>query len=740
MHLDYIIGAALFIIVVASVAVTTFQSLSPFYMAAKADQLSAVSDNIGQSLLSGLGNPQYWGNQSTLPADFQLGLAEYDSVEHPNTGGVGLYSLDPTKLSRLSVNNPYFVPYSSFYSGFSDEILDLDSSFYEISPSNCNALSSMGLSNYRFDLQIRPAYQLVVTTEPHQLALYPLESSFLLRVKSMTWNNISMPGVQYSFAILNPRGSASAFLSGGVLYSVFSGVTDAGGEAEVPVRMKFHPNQPQGRYIIATVSQTSAGLKSFSFTPFDVFVIDPTFKVFSYTWRPSVYTSQVVAHVWNISCAPAVLIDSDLQERWGISIKATVLQPNGSVIGPSDMSYDARGFWTYDYASPLEGQYLSVVSVRAVNMTICNAIANLVNRIEKLESANARSVSWTAASLWLTYFYTGEFLDNATMQISKGDNKQLNPQTQWWKWSYDYVSLCTYAYALAYWATDNVHDDWLWNATNYGGNTLVDDYSKWANDTIAENAFAVLALSMLYIATGYTNSTYLDLAVRSAEWIEENWDTGPYSESEPTYDVGVATWAIMSLSQAIADVSYYTLAQEMAYWLAVRQNNEPGDNYGSWPGSSSGGGQAQFTSLPLTGLCSTWNYSFYDNVTAGLNWLITTNCEGTGDSDKLAAAAMASSFANSYTVPPFGIGFASYPMMADYGVSDIPYKDTVALTRYVTIHGDVYRVILHFWDPVMETSKNVLSASCVGFGLITASPMVLVFSRKLLKRRRAHEE
>ncbi len=720
---------------IASVAVTTFQSLSPFYMAAKADQLSAVSDNIGQTLFSGSGNPQDWDNQSTLPTAFQLGLAEYDSVEYPNTGGLGLYSLDPTKLSRLSVNNPYFIPYSSFYSGFSDELLGVDSNFYKISPSGRNALSSLGLSNYQFDLQIRPPYQLVVTAEPYQLASYPLESSFLLRIESMTWNNVSMPSVQYSFAILNPRGYASGFFSEGVPYNVFSGVTDASGEAEVPIRLKFNPNQPQGRYIIVATSQTSTGLKSFSFTPFDVFVFDPTFKVFSYTWRPSAYTSQVVAHIWNISDVPAVLIDSDLQSKWQISIKATVFQPNGSVIGPSDMSYDAGGFWTYDYASPLDGQYLSVVSVRAVNMTIYNSIAGLMDKIEKLESSDPGSVSWTAASAWMTYFYTGEFLGNATVQISKGDNKQLNPAKQWWKWSYDYISLCTYAYALAYWATDFVHDDWLWNATNYGGNTLVADYSKWANDTIADNAFAVLALSMLYIATGYTNSTYLDLATKASAWIEENWETGPYSGSQPTYDVGAAIWAIMSMFQATEDASYHGLAQEMAYWVAVRQESD-----GSWPGSSTGGGEAQFTSMPLTGLCSTWNYTFLDNVTAGLNWLITTECDGTGKAYKLAAASIGSAFANSYTIPPIGIDFASYPMMADYGPTNFPHDDTVALTRYVTIRGDVYQVILHFWDPVTETSKNALSASCIGFGLITASPMVLVVSRRLLKRRRFHEE
>lgn len=735
MHLDYIVGAALFIIVVASVAVTTFQSLTPFYLAAKADQLSAVSDNIGQALLSGLGNPPDWGNQSTLPADFQLGLAEYDSVEHPNTGGVGLYTLDPTKLSRLSPNNPDFVPYSSLYSGFSEEVTGLDPNFYSLNPDENNSLSSLGLSNYKFKLRIRPPYQLVVTAEPYQLALYPLETSFLLRIKSMTWNNISMPGVQYSFVIVNPRGSASEFLSGGVPYSVFSGVTDASGEAEVPVRIKFNPNQPQGRYIIAAVSQTSAGLKSFSLTPFDVFVIDPTFQVSTYTWRPSAYTSQVVAHVWNISHSPAVLIDSNLQSRWRISIKATVLQPNGSVIGPSNMSYDAGGFWTYDFPSPLEGQYLSVVSVRAVNMTIYNSMVNLVDKIEKTESASAGDVSWTAASMWMAYFYTGEFLGNATVQISKGDNKQLNPQKQWWKWSYDYVSLCTYTYALAYWATDGVHDDWLWNATNYGGNTLIDDYSKWANDTIAENAFAVLALSMLYTATGYSNSTYLNLATKASAWIADNWETGPYSESESTYDVGAATWALMSMFQATEDASYYDLAQEMAYWLAVRQESD-----GKWPGSSTGGGQAQFTSLPLAGICSTWNYTFLQNVTAGLDWLITTECEGTSKGYKLAAATMASAYANAYTIPPFGIDFSSYPMMADYGPKDFPFEDTVALTRYVTIRGDVYQVILHCWDPITEASKNVLSASCIVFGLITASPMVLVFSRRLLKRRRAHEE
>jgi hypothetical protein len=734
-HLDYIIGAALFIIVVASVAVTTFQSLTPFYMTAKADQLSAVSDNISQALLSGFGNPQDWGNQLSLPDDFQLGLAEYDSIEYPNTGGVGLYSLDPNKLSRLSSYNPYFIPYSSFASGFSDEILDLDSSFYGLDMSQQNALYSLGLSNYRFSLVTRPPYQLVVTVERSPFVVYPFETSFLLRVESMTWDNISIPGVQYSFVLLNPRGSVTEFLSGGTPYSVFSGVTDASGEATVTVKIRFNPKNPQGRYIITTVSQTSDGLKSFSFTPLDVFVIDQTYKVFSYTWRPSAYTTQVVAHIWNSSDTPAVLIDPDLQSKQRISIKATVFQPNGSVIGPADMSYDPGGFWTYNYASPLDGQYLCVVSARSVNMTIYDHIAALVEKIERLESANPGSVSWTAAAMWMNYYYTGEFLSNATLQISKGDNKQLNPDAQWWKWSYDYLSLCTYAYSLAYWATDSVHDDWLWNATNYGANTLVDDYSKWANNTIADNAFPILALTMLYIATDSSNSTYLDLATKASAWIEDNWQTGPYQSSEPTYDVGAATWALMSMFQATGDTSYYNLAQDMAYWIAARQESD-----GKWPGSSEGGGAADYTALPLIGICSTWNYTFLDNVTAGLDWFITTECEGTGKAYKLAAAVIASAYCNAYTIPPFGIDFAPYPMMADYGISDIPYKDTVALTRYITIRGDVYQAILHFWDPIAETSTKVLTASCIGFGLITGSPMVLVFSRRLLKKRGKQKE
>lgn len=280
-----------------------------------------------------------------------------------------------------------------------------------------------------------------------------------------------------------------------------------------------------------------------------------------------------------------------------------------------------------------------------------------------------------------------------------------------------------------------MHADWLWNATNYGGNTLITDYSKWANKTVAQNAFAVMALSTLYIATGYSNSTYLNLATKASAWIQQKWSTGPYSESQPTYDVGAATWAIMSMSLATEDKTYYDLAQTMAYWLAVRQQSD-----GSWPGSSTGGGEAQFTSLPLLGLCSTWNYTFLNNVTAALNWIITTQCQGTANDYKLAAAAMASAFANSYTIPPSGIGFASYPMMVDYGLSGIQFEDTVTLTRYVTIRGAVYQVILHCWDPVMETSESVLSASCIGFGIITASPIVLVFSRRLLKKRRANEE
>lgn len=729
-HIDYIIGAALFILVVAAVALSTFQSLSPFYLAARADQLGMVSDNIAQTLLSSLGNSSDWGNELSLPEGFQLGLTEYDPEEYPNTGGVGFYSLDPTKLSRLSPSNPYFIPYGPYYSGFSREVLDLDKNFYNINSSEHNSLSSLGLSYYKFRLLTRPPYQLVITAEPYKLALYPLETSLLLRIKSLTWDNVSIPNVQYSFAIMNPKGFATKLFSGGKVYQTFSGVTDASGEDAVPVRIRFSPSQPQGVYVITGVSRTDTGLFSFCFTPFDVFVIDPTFKVVSYTRRTSNYRSQVVAHIWDISRSPAVLIDSEQQSTWRIYIKATVLQPNGSVIGPSDMAYDAGGFWTYDYSSPLIGPYLSFVSVRAINMTIFNALKDIVEKIEKLESASPEDVSWTAVSMWLTYFYTDEFLDNATRQISKGDIKQLNPEKQWWKWSYDYISLSTYAYALAYWALDQVHEDYLWNATYYGGNTLVNDYSKWANRTVALNSYAVLGLSMLYIAT--RDTTYISIAKSAAGWLADNWDTGPYDSSKfPTYDVGAAIWAMMSMYQATEDQSYYSLALTMADWLAVRQLSD-----GSWPGSSVGGGEAQFTSLPLIGLCSTWNYSFYENVTAGLDWLITTQCDGTGSASKLAAAAMAAGYGNAYIVPPFGWGFASDPMMADYGPTDNPYKDTVAITRYVTIRGTVYQALLHCWDPEIETSKGVFSASCVGLGIITASPLVSLFLKRAYKKRR----
>jgi hypothetical protein len=327
----------------------------------------------------------------------------------------------------------------------------------------------------------------------------------------------------------------------------------------------------------------------------------------------------------------------------------------------------------------------------------------------------------------LAYYYTGEFLSNATRQISKGSNKQLNPDQQWWKWNdYDYVSLCTYAYALAYWATDGVHDDYLWNATNYGGNTLVNDYSKWANRTVASNSFAVLALSMLYMATG--NSTYMNIATKATDWLKDHWQTGPYAESQPTYDVGVATLAFMTLFQATQDEAYYNLAQTMAYWLAVRQLSD-----GRWPGSSVGGGEAQFTSIPLMGLCSTWNYTFLQNVTRALDWLITTKCQGTNDDAKLAAAVMASGFGNSYMVPPFGYEYVSYPMMADYGSNDIPYEDTVALTRYITICGTVYQTLLYCWDPEIETYKTNLSLSCIGIGILVACPMILPFVKRRAK-------
>jgi len=729
MHLDYIIGVALFILIVALVAISTFQSLSPFYLTAKADQLSMISDNVAQSLLSSLGNPPDWGSQLSLPEDFQLGLGEYDTKEYPNTGGLGFYSLDPNKLSRLSSSNPYFIPYSSLDSGFSDEILGLNGSFYAISPSQRNSLSSLGLSRHEFNLLVKPPYQLVVTAGPYQLALYPLESSFLLRIKSLTWDDVPIPNVQFSFAIINPKGSASKFTSGGRTYQVFSGTTGATGETTVPVKMKFSPNQPQGVYVITALSKTSTGLMSFCFTPFNVFVIDPDFKVVTYTRRLSSYSSQVVAHIWDISRTPAILVDSAWQSKGRINIKATVFQPNGSVIGPFNMKYEAGGFWTYDYRSPLSGPYLSFVSVYAVNMTIFNSLVDFVKRIESGESANPGSVSWTAASMWMAYYYTGEFLSNATRQISKGDNKQLNPdQQQWWKWSYDYVSLCTYTYALAYWATDGVHDDYLWNATNYGGNTLVKDYSKWANDTVALNSYAALALSMLYIATG--NSTYLNLAVKAAAWLKNRWNIGPYDSSQATYDVGTAIWSLMTLYQATGDQFYYNLAQTMAYWVAVRQNSD-----GSWPGSSGGGGEAQYTSLPLMGLCSTWNYTFYQNVTAGLNWLITTKCEGTNQDYRLAAAVMASGYGNAYTIPPFGYGCVSYPMMVDYGPSDLPYEDTVKLTRYVTIHGTVYQALLLCWDPEIETSKTVLSVSCLSIGMLTACPIVVLVSKKVKKRR-----
>jgi len=731
-HLDYIIGVALFILIVALVAISTFQSLSPFYLAAKADQLSMVSDNVAQSLLSSLGNPPDWGSQSSLPEDFQLGLVEYDTKEYRNMGGLGFYSLDPNKLSSLSSSNPHLIPYSSWDSGFSDDILGLDPNFYALSPNEQNSLSSLGLSKHRFKLLVKPPYQLVVTAEPYQLALYPLESSFLLRIKSLTWDNISIPNVQFSFVIMNPKGFAAKFISGVRIYQVFSGTTGATGETTVPVKMKFSPNQPQGVYVITALSKTSTGLMSFCFTPFNVFVIDPTFKVVTYTRRLSSYSSQVVAYIWNISRTPAVRVDSTWQSKCRMSIKAIVFQPNGSVIGPSNMKYEAGGFWTYDYQSPLSGPYLSFVSVYAVNMTIFNSLVDFVKRIESGESASPSSVSWTAASMWIAYYYTGELLGNATRQISKGDNKQLNPEQQWWKWSYDYVSVSTYAYALAYWATDCVHDDYLWNATNYGGNTLVKDYSKWANRTVALNSYAVVALSMLYIVTG--NSTYLNTAVRAAGWLKDKWQTGPYAESEPTYDVGVATWAFMTIYQATQDKSYYNLAQTMAYWLAVRQLSD-----GSWPGSSVGGGQAQFTSMPLIGLCSTWNYTFYRNVTRGLDWLITTRCKGTNDVTKLAAAVIASGFGNSYIVPPFGHGYVSYPMMVDYGPEDIPYEDTVAATRYVTIRGTVYQALLYCWDPEIRTSETALSLSCIGLGVFVACPIIFLSVKRRIKWR-PHEK
>jgi len=697
-------------------------------LAAKADQLGMVSDNIAQSLLSGLGNPPNWSDQTILPEDFQLGLMEHDPEEYPNTCGVGFYSLDPTKLSRLSSSNPYYIPYSSYSSGFSEEILDLDSDFYNMSPSENNALSSLGLSNHRFKLLTRPPYQLVVTAEPYQLMLYPFESSWLFHIESLTWDDVPIPEVQYSFAIMSPRGFVTKFISGSGTYQVFSGVTNANGEGFVPVKIKFSPNQPQGVYVVTAVSRTTTGLVSFCFTPFNIFVIDPAFKVVAYTRRTSSYSSQVVAHIWDISNTTAVPIDSNLRSGRRLSIRATVFQPNGSVIGPSDMAYNAGGFWTYDYPSPLAGPYLSFVSVYGVNMTIFNALVDLVVKIEQTESANPGSVSWSAVSMWMAYYYTGEFLGNATRQISKGDNKQLNPDKQWWKWSYDYISLCTYAYTLAYWATDQVRDDYLWNATNYGGNTLVKDYSKWANDTVALNSYATLALSMLYIVTG--NSTYLNLAVKAADWLKDRWNVGPYDSSQATYDVGAAIWSLVTLYQATGDQSYNNLAQTMAYWVAVRQNSN-----GSWPGSSVGGGEAQYTSLPLMGLCSTWNYTFYQNVTAALNWIITTRCEGTANDYKLAAAVMASAYGNAYTVPPSGWVSVSYPMMADYGPSDFPYADAVKLTRYVTIRGTVYQVLLRCWDPEIETSKTVLSVSCLSLGMLTACPMVVLFSKKVKKWR-----
>lgn len=727
-HIDYIIAAALFIIVVAGVALSTFQSLSPFYLAAKADQLGMVSDNIAQTLLSSLGNPPEWGNESSLPEGFQLGLAEYDSTEYPNTGGVGFYSLDPNKLSRLSPSNPYFIPYGPYYLGFSEEIPDFES-FYKI-PRENNSLSSLGLSNYKFRLLTRPPYQLVITAEPSQLALYPLETSFSLSIKSLTWYNVSIPNVQYSFAIMSPKGTVAKFVSG---------VTDASGEDNVPVRIRFSPSQPPGVYVITGVSRTDTGLISFCFTPFDVFVIDPSFKVVSYTRRTSTYRSQVVAHIWDISRTEAILINSTVQSEQRIYIKATVLQPNGSVIGPSDMTYDAGGFWTYDYPSPLTGPCLSFVSVRAVNMTIYNALVELVERIENSTSADRDSVTWTALGMWLTYYYTGEFLDSATREISKEDPKQLNPGQEWWLWKtkgYPLISLCTYTYALAHWATDGVHPDYLWNATNYGGNTLVEDYSKWANETVTSNSYAVVALSMLYLTT--SNSTYLDLAIKAADWIENHWETGPYESNKfPTYDIGASTWAFMTIYQATQEKSYANLAQTMAHRLAINQTSEPGDKYGSWPGSGTpGGGQAQFTSLPLMGLCSTWNYTFYNNVTAGLNWLLSIPSSTPMDASKLSAVAMAFGFGNTYTIPPFGYSYVSYPMMADYGPKDTPYEDTVAMTRYVTIRGSVYQALLHCWDPEIQTSKTALSASCVGMGVFAASPVVYLVSKRAYKKRR----
>jgi len=740
-HLDYIIGVALFILIVALVAISTFQSLSPFYLAAKADQLSMVSDNVAQSLLSSLGNPPDWGSQSGLPEGFQLGLAEYDTKEYPNTGGLGFYSLDPNKLSRLSSSNPYFVPYSSLDSGFSDEILGLKPNFYAISPSERNSLSSLGLSRHEFKLLVKPPYQLVVTAEPYQLALYPLESSFLLRIKSLTWDNVPIPNVQYSFAIMNPKGYVAKFTSGSSTYQVFSGTTGATGETTVPVKMKFSPNQPQGVYVITALSKTSTGLMSFCFTLFNVFVIDPDFKIVTYTRRLSSYSSQVVAHVWNISRTPAVLINSELQSRWRISIKASVFQPNGSVIGPSDMRYDAGGFWTYDFKSPLTGPYLSFVSVNAVNMTIYNVLVDLVKKIEDDTSASPEKVTWKALSLWLAYQYTYEFLSNATRQISKEDNRRLgwysNP-SGWWtikgSWTYDLVSLCTYTYAIAHWTTGQ--EDYLRNAT-IGGNELV---VKWSparvNRTIATNSFAVLAFSTLYIITG--NSTYRDFAVRAAGWLKDNWSDPTKSSPSETheYDVGAATWAFMTIYltiyQATGDMTYYNLAQTTAYWLALRQASD-----GSWP-NSRGGGDAQRTSLPLIGLCSTWNYSFYQNVTAGLNWLLTRSAVPQ-DSYKLAAIAMASGFGNAYTVPPFGYGYVSYPMMADYGSKDIPYEDTVALTRYVIVRGTVYEALLYCWDPEIKTSKVVLSASSISMGILAASPIVYIVLRGTIKKRRVPE-
>jgi hypothetical protein len=337
MQLDYIIGVAIFILVVAIVTLSAFQSLSPFYLTAKADQLSMVSDDVAQSLLSGSGSPPNWGSQLSLPQNFQLGLAQYNTITYSNTGGVGFYTLDPNKLSRLCSSNPNFIPYSSFYSGFSQKILSLNNSFYSLNPSVYNSLSSLGLSNFRFNLQIRPPYQFVVSAKKSG-------SSLLFNVESSTWNDVPIPGVQYSLAAINSTSS-----------KVLSRTTNGAGLDNTNTTIAS-----KGVYIIMGISETKAGLWSFSFTSLNASLINPMFNVVCYTQKSSTYGSGIIAYVWNTSKTP-VLINSAKQSQWNVYIKAAVLQPNGVVLGPSNMTYNSGGFWVYNYSTPLSGPYLPCV-------------------------------------------------------------------------------------------------------------------------------------------------------------------------------------------------------------------------------------------------------------------------------------------------------------------------------------------------------------------------------------------